>query len=219
MSLNYLDFDYSEDDEGTGTFDAMASVLPAQLAALHAEVALVLQWAHSEFPDACGPSEDGGQWQYDLQGVQDVSTPLALDFNAATGGIHSAPGTPAPAHHADPVSQRQHGFLRGTAQRVRYLMMVVCPAPHPSPNLRDGAPSAYTARGTCGSILMAGCRARCTDAQHTKDNPWTAHSRPSVPHLPPAAAQLHPHLWPDRGAQHELSAFSVYPSLWCFDDL
>lgn len=96
MSLNYLDFDYSEDDEGTGTFDAMASVLPAQLAALHAEVAQVLQWAHSEFPDACGPSEDGGQWQYDLQGVQDVSTPLALDFDAATGSIHSAPGTPAP---------------------------------------------------------------------------------------------------------------------------
>ena len=24
MTLDYLDFDYSEDDEGTGTFDAMA---------------------------------------------------------------------------------------------------------------------------------------------------------------------------------------------------
>ena len=26
MTLDYLDFDYSEDEEGTGTWDAMASV-------------------------------------------------------------------------------------------------------------------------------------------------------------------------------------------------
>ena len=46
MTLNYLDFDYSEDADGTGTFDAMASVLPAQLPALHAEITQVLAWAH-----------------------------------------------------------------------------------------------------------------------------------------------------------------------------
>ena len=34
MDLNYLDFDYSEDADGVGTFDAMASVAPAQIAAL-----------------------------------------------------------------------------------------------------------------------------------------------------------------------------------------
>ncbi|CAN7576759.1 MULTISPECIES: hypothetical protein [unclassified Acidovorax] len=97
MTLNYLDFDYSEDDEGTGTFDAMASVSPAQLPPLQAEVAQVLQWAHAEFPDACGPAEDGGQWQYDLQGVQEVSTPLQLAFEPLSGSIHSVPGSPAPA--------------------------------------------------------------------------------------------------------------------------
>lgn len=96
MTLNYLDFDYSEDDEGTGTFDAMASASPAQLPALHAEVAQVLQWAHTQFPNACGPSEDGGQWQYDLQGVQEVSTPLTLEFDLLAGSFRSAPGIAAP---------------------------------------------------------------------------------------------------------------------------
>ena len=96
MTLNYLDFDYSEDADGTGTFDAMASASPAQLNPLHAEMAQVLQWAHTHFPDACGPLEEGGEWQYDLQGVQEVSTPLALDFDMHFGHISSEPGTPAP---------------------------------------------------------------------------------------------------------------------------
>ena len=42
MPLNYLDFDYSEDADGNGTLDAMASVLPAQLPALQNEIAAVL---------------------------------------------------------------------------------------------------------------------------------------------------------------------------------
>ena len=42
MNLNYLDFDYSEDADGTGTFDAMASVSPAQVPALHAEISAML---------------------------------------------------------------------------------------------------------------------------------------------------------------------------------
>jgi len=96
MDLHYLDFDYSEDADGTGTFDAMASVSPAQIPALHAEIARVLAWAHQQFPDACGPSEEGGEWQYDLQGVQEVATPLALQFDAASERIATVPGTPAP---------------------------------------------------------------------------------------------------------------------------
>ena len=39
MNLQYLDFDYSEDADGTGTFDAMASVSPAQTPALQAPAA------------------------------------------------------------------------------------------------------------------------------------------------------------------------------------
>jgi hypothetical protein len=65
--LDYLDFDYSEDTEGIGTFDAMASVVPQRLAALHAEVAQVLAWAEARFPDGRGALEDGAQWDYDLQ--------------------------------------------------------------------------------------------------------------------------------------------------------
>ena len=96
MTLHYLEFDYSEDADGTGTFDAMASALPAQWPALQAEVAEVLQWAHAQCPDACGPLEEGGEWQYDLQGVLETATPLALAFDPASGSIASAPGTPAP---------------------------------------------------------------------------------------------------------------------------
>ena len=72
MTLHYLDFDYSEDDAGCGTWDAMASVRPAQLDALLSEVAQVLAWAHSEFSDQQGPLDDGGEWDYDQQGVQEA---------------------------------------------------------------------------------------------------------------------------------------------------
>jgi hypothetical protein len=92
MTLNYLDFDYSEDAEGTGTFDAMASVSSAQLPALQAEIAQVLAWAYMHFPDGCGPEEDGGLWQYDLQGVQEVSKHLQLDFDAASSSIQCGLG-------------------------------------------------------------------------------------------------------------------------------
>lgn len=93
MNLRYLDFDYSEDAEGTGTFDAMASVPPAQIHALHAEIAGVLAWAHARWPDACGPLEEGCVWQFDLQGVREASTPLVLKFDPGSGQLHASTGT------------------------------------------------------------------------------------------------------------------------------
>ena len=42
------------------------------------------------------PVEDGGDWQYDLQGVQEVSTPVALHFDPATGGVARQFETAAP---------------------------------------------------------------------------------------------------------------------------
>lgn len=95
MNLKYLDFDYSEDAEGNGTLDAMASVAPAQIYALHAEISAVLVWAHQHWPGACGPSEDGGEWHYDLHGVQEVSTPLMMEFDEDSGQIHTALGSPS----------------------------------------------------------------------------------------------------------------------------
>lgn len=97
MPLRYLDFDYSEDYEGTGTFDAMAAVAPAQLPAVHAEVAQVLAWAHAQFPGTQGPADEGGDWDYDLAAVQEVATPLVLQFDSASGTIAVHAGTPGPA--------------------------------------------------------------------------------------------------------------------------
>lgn len=94
MTLDYLDFDYSEDADGTGTFDAMASVSPAQVFALYAEITALLDWAHAQFPDACSPQEDGGEWQYDLQGVQETSTPLTLEYEPGANSIRTVAGNP-----------------------------------------------------------------------------------------------------------------------------
>lgn len=93
MPLRYLDFDYSEDFEGSGTFDAMAAVAAAQVPAVHAEIAQVLAWAHGQFPGGCGPADEGGEWDYELQAVQEVATPLALEFDSdsSTIAVHAGP--------------------------------------------------------------------------------------------------------------------------------
>ncbi|MDP9933543.1 hypothetical protein J2X90_000673 [Variovorax paradoxus] len=70
--LRYLDFDYSEDTEGHGTFDAMASTAPAKTREVLAEVAEVLAWANATFPDAQGALEDGAAWDFDLQQTREA---------------------------------------------------------------------------------------------------------------------------------------------------
>ena len=91
MPLHYLDFDFSGDAHGQGTFDAMASAGPAQLAALQAEVAAVLDWAHARF-GAPHPLDDGGEWDCELQGVREVVTPLAVRHRPG-GELDLQPGT------------------------------------------------------------------------------------------------------------------------------
>lgn len=89
--LRYLDFDYSEDTEGHGTFDAMATTVPANTREVLAEVAQVLAWANAAFPDAQGALEDGAAWDFDLQqtseapGLDTVTFSLSgtADFCAA----------------------------------------------------------------------------------------------------------------------------------------
>jgi len=99
MELHYLDFDTSEDADGAAVFDAMASVAAGQLPALWAEVAAVLGWAHREFPRARAPLDEGGEWDYLLEGATEVRTPQVLEFDPGGGGITATPGTPAPARH------------------------------------------------------------------------------------------------------------------------
>src|SRR3954471_18623657 len=79
MELAWLEFDYSEDAEGNGSFDAMAAASPAQLAALQAEIARVLDWAHANFGNPVPPDE-GGEWHFELQGVREIATAMAVDY-------------------------------------------------------------------------------------------------------------------------------------------
>ncbi|MES2183715.1 MAG: hypothetical protein V4505_04130 [Pseudomonadota bacterium] len=109
MELRYLDFDYSEDAEGNGVFDAMACVAPSQHGGVLAEVVAVLGWAHATFPGACAPAEDGGLWHYELRGAREVTTPEVLDFDERTGRLAVHAEAPAPARHTVILS------LAGTA--------------------------------------------------------------------------------------------------------
>lgn len=98
-ALKYLDFEFSEDAFGVGTFDAMASVHAPQLAAVHAEIARVLAWAHATFVDQQAPLDEGGEWDYQLQGQQEWSAPVAIDFDADSGALREQVLSPAPVRH------------------------------------------------------------------------------------------------------------------------
>lgn len=91
MTLHFLDFDYSEDEEGTGTWDAMASVPTDRLPELLAEITALLDWAHTEFGALRGPVETGGLWDYDLQCERDGLPLLALGFDIYERQIHPRP--------------------------------------------------------------------------------------------------------------------------------
>jgi hypothetical protein len=99
MTLDYLDFDYSEDTEGVGVFDAMASTGPQQVAAVEAEVVQVLDWAYAAFGAPDAPVGDGGVWDYDLQGVEESSTPQRLEFDPAGRRLRREPGPPGAVRH------------------------------------------------------------------------------------------------------------------------
>jgi len=84
--LRYLDFDYSEDTEGHGTFDAMASTVPARTHEVLAEIAQVLAWADATFPDARGALDDGSAWDFDLQQTRE-----APELDTVTFSISGTP--------------------------------------------------------------------------------------------------------------------------------
>lgn len=65
-TLQYWNFEASDDGEGTGTWEAMASVLPGQLAAALDEAQAVLDWAEAHSPGPRGPLDEGGRWDADL---------------------------------------------------------------------------------------------------------------------------------------------------------
>lgn len=110
MTLHYLDFDYSEDEQGHGSFDAMASTEPQHMAAVRAEIARVLDWAHATFPDMRAPLEEGGEWDYNLEGQQEWSTHEALSYDEVTGKFSSQLGPAGAPRHMVTLS------ISGSAQ-------------------------------------------------------------------------------------------------------
>ncbi len=99
MVLNYLDFDYCEDEQGWGTFDAVASTLAAQVAAVQAEIIQVLNWAHTAFPNAQAPLDDGGEWDFNLQGQQEWTAHEALHYHPGTRQITALLSPAGPNRH------------------------------------------------------------------------------------------------------------------------
>ncbi|NPC57046.1 hypothetical protein [Caenimonas soli] len=85
MQLHYLDFDFSDEESGRGSFDAMASVDPARLPALRAEVAAVLDWAGRTFGPA-GALQDESEWDYELQSMAEPDHPALTTLTLTLSG-------------------------------------------------------------------------------------------------------------------------------------
>lgn len=71
MTLHYLIFEAADDGEGTGSWEAVASVRRTELPAVMAEVDAVLARAQREAPGPRGPLDEGGAWDADTQVQED----------------------------------------------------------------------------------------------------------------------------------------------------
>ena len=96
MELAYLIFDFSDEESGCGSFDAMASVLPDRVPALLAEVQAVLRWAHQAFGPPSAAEGDGG-WDFDLHGTTEAHAPWALAYDPGPGTVSAGQAGPGRA--------------------------------------------------------------------------------------------------------------------------
>ena len=90
-TLDYLIFDYSEDDEGTATWDAMATVRADRLPALESEVLQVLRWAEQQFPQQRGAIDEGAAWDFDLSARTAAGDDIRITANLAVPALYHAP--------------------------------------------------------------------------------------------------------------------------------
>ena len=104
MRLRYLEFDYSEDADGAGTFDALATTATGHNPAVLAEVAVVLAWAHDAFDAQRAPLDEGGEWDYDLQGWREFSAVDILHFDDSTSELSIQPQAAGAARHTVSLS-------------------------------------------------------------------------------------------------------------------
>lgn len=118
MALQYLDFDYSEDAHGHGSFEAMASVTSARLQALHAEIVQVLTWAHANFAGQRAPLEEGGEWDYHLEGQEEWSVPEMFHYDEVALSLASRRGPAgAPRHTVTLTISGAAGFCAALRER------------------------------------------------------------------------------------------------------
>lgn len=103
-ALQYLDFDYSDSDNGCGTFDALASCAPEQLPLLHAELRQVLAWAHEDFPGLRGDIDQAGEWDYALSSQREWSAADQLSYDDSTQSLVEQLQMPAPPRHTVSLS-------------------------------------------------------------------------------------------------------------------
>ena len=104
MDLRYLDFDDSEDADGHGCFEAMASTTASHVAAVRSEVAHVLAWAWAQFPQGPASLDEGGEWDYQLDAQQEWSANEALVYDPGTGQFSSVLGPPGVPRHTVTLS-------------------------------------------------------------------------------------------------------------------
>lgn len=98
MLLHYLLFEPTDNTDGTGTWDAMASVRASQVDAVRAEVRAVLDWAEAHAPGPRGPLDEGGTWDAHEQVQTDsgwTAVTLTLTGPWAWGEALMAHFTPA----------------------------------------------------------------------------------------------------------------------------
>ena len=62
--MTFLDFDFSDSDDGTASFEAMASVPASRWPELEREIMQLLAWARGV--GECRALEEGGDWDFDL---------------------------------------------------------------------------------------------------------------------------------------------------------
>ncbi|TFZ03076.1 hypothetical protein EZ313_17845 [Ramlibacter henchirensis] len=80
MKLEYLLFDFTDEETGSCSFDAMASVLPTRLPGVLDEIRAVLSWAYREFgpPSALGQE---GEWDFEVQASVEDDVPLKITYD------------------------------------------------------------------------------------------------------------------------------------------
>lgn len=89
--LSFLYFEATDNGDDTTTWEAMASVRPAQVAAVWAEVAQVLADVHRRFPQGPHELDEGGDWDMLLTVQHDSDAPAPVDWSPGTGQVVAPP--------------------------------------------------------------------------------------------------------------------------------